>query len=65
MHFDPDSPKYIKKDDKYQHDLVDLGIVNSHATAQQELLDPRVNALAAKAIARNNDFAGGGLDSWD
>ena len=65
MHFDPTSPKYIKKDDKYQHDLVDLGIVSSHKAAQQELLDPKINALAAKAIARNNDHAGGGLDSWD
>jgi hypothetical protein len=65
MHFDPDSPKYIKRDDKYQHDLVDLGIVSSHEAAQQELLDPRINALAAKAIARNNDFASGGLDDWD
>jgi hypothetical protein len=65
MHFDPTSPKYIKKDDKYQHDLVDLGIVSSHEAAQQELLDPKINALAAKAIARNNDHAGGGLDSWD
>ena len=48
MHFDPDSPKYIKKDDKYQHDLVDLGIVSSHEAALQELLDPEINALAAK-----------------
>lgn len=57
MHFDPNSSKYIKnvEDGHLNNDLVDLGIVSSYETAQQELLDPKINAQAADAIARRRD----------
>ena len=57
MHFDPNNSKYIKnvEDGHLNNDLVDLGIVTSYETAQEELLDPLVNARAADAIARRLD----------
>ena len=43
------------EDGHLNNDLVDLGIVSSYETAQQELLDPKINAQAADAIARRRD----------